>query len=270
MLRSSHCPSPSPLLESPDETPECDVLYERIALLEERLEQAQRLTALGELTGTTTHEFNNILMTILNYAKLGLRHRDDETRQKSLEKILAAANRASKITATILGVARNRKPSFEPTDLTALVEDALMLLEREMTKYKIAVEKLFLQVPEISADGNRIQQVLVNLLINARQAMPDGGRLAVKIGPAAENGMVELVIRDFGCGIPKEKLPRIFDPYFSTKTGPDESGKGGTGLGLALCKKVIEEHRGRIRVESALGKGTAFTLMLPTADSPSM
>ncbi|MDR3108323.1 MAG: sensor histidine kinase [Planctomycetaceae bacterium] len=242
-------------------------LTEHIRVLEERLEQTQRLTALGELVGTTTHEFNNILMTILNYAKMGLRHQDDETRQKAFEKILAAAERASKVTSTILGVARNRKPSLEPTDLASLVDDALLLLEREMTKYRVRVEKVFVPVPEIIADGNRIQQVLVNLFINARQAMPDGGRLVVKIVPSSQNGMVELTVRDFGCGIPKDKLSRIFDLYFSTKSGPDASGKGGSGLGLALCKKVIEEHHGRIRVESAIGKGTAFTLTFPAAES---
>ncbi|HBT76129.1 MAG TPA: two-component sensor histidine kinase [Planctomycetaceae bacterium] len=204
-------------------------------------------------------------MTVINYAKMGLRHKDDATRQKAFEKILAAATRASKITGTILGVAKNRKNRLEPTDLTGLVEDTLLLLEREMNKYRIAVEKIFRPVPEVMAEGNRIQQVILNLLINARQAMPDGGRLALKIDYDAESDMVDLVVRDFGCGIPKERLPRIFEPYFSTKSGPDESGKGGTGLGLALCKRVIEEHYGRIRVDSALGKGTAFTLKLPVA-----
>lgn len=246
---------------------EIQELRTRLATLEEQLERAEKFTALGELTGTTTHEFNNVLMTIINYAKLGLRHTDAETRQKAFEKILAAANRAAKITATILGVAKNRKNRFEPTDLTLLVEDAMLLLEREMAKYRIAVEKVFEPVPEVMIEGNRIQQVLINLLINARQAMPNGGRLVIKISADPEAGMVDLLIRDFGTGIEREKLPYIFEPLYSTKAGPDESGKGGTGLGLALCKKVIEEHRGKIRVESALGKGTAFTLKLPVASS---
>ncbi len=235
----------------------------RVAMLERQLEHAQKLCAIGELTGTTTHEFNNVLTTIINYAKMGLRHTDAETRNKAFEKILAAANRASKITSTILAVAKNRKNRHEPTDLVSLVEDTLLLLEREMNKYRITVEKVFQPIPEIRAEGNRIQQVLLNLLINARQAMPEGGRLAIKLSHDAETEMVDLVVRDYGSGIPKEKLPFIFDPYYSTKTGPDESGKGGTGLGLALCKRVVEEHRGRIRVESAVGKGTAFTLKLP-------
>ena len=241
-------------------------LLERIAILEARLEQVQQLTAVGELASTTTHEFNNILTTILNYAKMGMRHADAPTRDKAFGKILDAATRAAKVTSTVLGLARNRKPGMEPTDLVSLTNDVLLLLEREMNKYRVSVEKNFEQVPEINANGNQIQQVLVNLLINARQAMPDGGRLILKIthDPAAK--VVQLSIRDFGCGIPAEKLPRIFDSFYTTKEGPDASGKGGTGLGLSLCKNVVERHHGKIRVDSTLGKGTMFTLKFPALE----
>ena len=240
-------------------------LQSRIELLEDQLMQAQRLTALGELTSTTTHEFNNILMTIINYAKLGLRHKDEPSRTKAFDKILTAANRAAKITNTVLAVAKNRKKGLEPTNFAALVEDSLLLLERKMNKYRITVEKLFAdQMPEIMADGNQIQQVVLNLLINARQAMTSGGRLVLKMSYDEENEMIDFVVRDFGCGIPQDKLPRIFEPFYSTKSGPDESGKGGTGLGLASCKTIVEQHQGLIRVESTEGKGTAFTVKLPT------
>jgi len=240
-------------------------LQNRIEFLENQLVQAQRLSALGELTGTTTHEFNNILMTIINYAKLGLRNKDGASRTKALDKILTAANKAARITNTVLAAAQNRKKGFEPVNFVALIEDSLILLEREMSKYRITVEKSFPEkLPEITADGNQILQVVLNLLINARQAMPDGGRLVLKMSYDEENEMVDFVVRDFGCGIPQDKLPRIFDPFYSTKSGPDDSGKGGTGLGLASCRTIIEQHRGLIRVESAEGKGTAFTVKLPT------
>lgn len=243
-------------------------LLEKIRLLEERLNQAGQLTAVGELASTTTHEFNNILTTILNYAQMGLRHPDKETRDKSFQKILDAANRAAKVTATVLGLARNRKPGREPTDLVSITEDVLLLLEREMTKYRVRVEKNFAPVPEILANGNQIQQVLINFLVNARQAMPDGGRLILTIGPDEESeDLVDLTVRDFGTGIPADKLTKIFDPFFSTKKGPDESGKGGTGLGLSLCRDIIEKHGGKIRVQSSVGKGTAFTLRLPKAQT---
>ena len=240
-------------------------LLQQIDMLKQQLARAERLTALGELVSTTTHEFNNVLMTIINYAKMGLRHKDTPTREKSFEKILAAGNRAAKITNTVLGMARNRSTQQESTNLTQLVEDTLVLLEREMNKYRIAVDKSFQPIPEAYVNGNQIQQVLLNLLINARQAMPGGGRLAIKLHYDADSDMIDLVVRDNGSGIPPDVLPKIFEPFFTTKTGPDGSGKGGTGLGLATCRDIIEAHRGRIRVDSTLGKGTAFTLKLPTA-----
>lgn len=241
-------------------------LEEQVEILTQQLQDAQKLTSLGELVSTTTHEFNNVLMTIINYAKMGLRCRDDAVRDKSLKKILAASDKASRMTNSILGVARNRSDGFELTDLSRLIEDALVLLEREMNKYRIHVEKQLAAVPSVSANANQIQQVLLNLLINARQAMPDGGRLLVKLDHDTESQRLVLVVRDNGSGIPADRLPRIFDPFYSTKAGPDETGKGGTGLGLAACRNIIEAHRGRIRVQSTVGKGTEFTIMIPVAD----
>jgi len=240
-------------------------LPEQIEILKQQLAQAQKLTALGELVSTTTHEFNNVLMTIINYAKIGMRHKDQTSRDKCFDKILNAANRAAKITNGILGLARNRSAGQEPTDLAQLVDDTMILLEREMNKYRIAVEKRLQPVPLAVVNGNQLQQVLLNLLINARQAMPSGGRIVIKLGLDAEGDMIELVVRDYGCGIPADKLPHIFEPFYTTKKGPDASGKGGTGLGLAMCKDIIEAHHGRIRVDSTVGKGTAFTLKLPAA-----
>jgi signal transduction histidine kinase len=240
-------------------------LQEQIEALKQQVAQMQKLTALGELVSTTTHEFNNVLMTIINYAKLGLRHKDAATREKSFEKILSAGNRAAKITNGVLGIARNRSPNQEPTDLTPIIEDTLLLLERELNKYRIAVDKQFHPVPMACVCANQIQQVLLNLLINARQAMPGGGRLMIRLSHDAEANTVDILIRDYGCGIPADKLPRIFEPFYTTKSGPDASGKGGTGLGLSLCRDIIEAHHGRIRVDSTIGKGTAFTLKFPVA-----
>jgi len=240
-------------------------LPEQIELLKQQLAQAQKFTALGELVSTTTHEFNNVLMTIINYAKIGMRHKDEANRDKCFDKILTAANRAAKITNGILGLARNRSAGQEPTDLTKLIDDTMVLLEREMNKYRIAVERRYQPIPLAVVNGNQIQQVLLNLLINARQAMPNGGRVAIKLLHDPESDMIDLVVRDYGCGIPPETLPHIFDLHFTTKKGPDASGKGGTGLGLAMCRDIIEAHHGRIRVDSTVGKGTAFTLKLPAA-----
>jgi signal transduction histidine kinase len=239
-------------------------LQQQVAILKLQLAQAQKLTAIGELVSTTTHEFNNVLTTIINYAKLGLRHADAATREKAFEKILSAGNRAAKITTGVLGFARNRSSSFEPTDLCRVVEDSLMLLEREMVKYRIKVDKHLDPVPTAWANGNQIQQVLLNLLINARQAMGNGGLIVVRLSYDEPTDIIDLMVRDTGSGIPAETLRKIFDPFFTTKSGPDDSGKGGTGLGLAMCRDIIEAHHGRIRVDSTPGRGTAFTLKLPT------
>ncbi|MDG1874645.1 MAG: ATP-binding protein [Mariniblastus sp.] len=238
-------------------------LQDEITALKKRLDQSQRMTALGELVSTTTHEFNNVLMTIINYAKMGMRHEDKETRDKAFAKINKAGMRASKITNAVLGMARNRSEHFELTDVAKLIDESMVLLEREMQKYRISVDMQIDDVPEISAIGNQIQQVLMNLLINARQAMSEGGQLVIKLQQNTANHTVDLSIRDYGPGIPQDKLRRIFDPYYTTKSGPDETGKGGTGVGLATCKNIIEAHGGKIRVESSVGKGTNFTLMFP-------
>ncbi len=250
------------------ESPAQPSAEEQIAMLKEQLCQAQKLTALGELVSTTTHEFNNVLTTILNYAKMGQRHRDQATRDKAFEKILTAGQRAARITNGILGFARNRSQGMEPTDLAKLVDDTVLLLEREMVKYRVLVEKQFQAIPPAMANTNQIQQVLLNLLVNARQAMPSGGHILIRLSYDPAQQMDELMVRDTGSGIPSDKLPRIFDRFYTTKSGPDASGKGGTGLGLSFCRDIIEAHHGRIRVESTVGKGTAFTLKLPAVRFP--
>lgn len=239
---------------------------QEILALRNELRQLQAMATLGELMGTATHEFNNVLMTIINYAKLGIRNTDTPSRDKALAKILTASERAAKITSTILAQARNRSDSLEPTDLCELVDSALVLLEREMRKYRIAVETNFASnAPRAMASGNQIQRVLLNLLINARQAMPEGGTVLIRVAGSDDGRAVELTVRDSGTGIPAESLPKIFDSFYSTKDGPDDSGKGGTGLGLAACKDIIAQHKGRIRVESTVGRGTAFIICLPVA-----
>lgn len=259
MLPQAHGDSASP--DTSDKDAE-------LASLRGELRRMQSMAALGELTGTATHEFNNVLMTVINYAKLGLRNEDTAGRTKALTKILEASQRAAKITSTILAQARNRSESMEPTCLCEIIEGSMVLLEREMRKYRVAVEtQLDASTPKIIASGNQLQRVLLNLLINARQAMPEGGTVLIKLAPVPGEESVELTVRDSGTGIPQDQLPKIFESFYSTKEGPDESGKGGTGLGLAACKEVIDGHGGRIRVQSTVGRGTAFIIRLPITPS---
>ena len=238
-------------------------VVQQLNSLKSQLEQAQRMATIGELTSTTTHEFNNLLMTILNYAKLGQRHKDEPSRDKAFQRILDAANRATKITGSILSLARSRNGQFEGTQLRSIIEDTLLLLEREFRKYRIQLETKLDEVPEVLANASQLQRVIVNLLVNARQATSEGGLVRVTLQMDSASGEVVVTIRDSGSGISAENLPRIFEPYFTTKSGPDASGKGGTGIGLASCKEIVDAHRGRIRVESSVGKGTAFIIRLP-------
>lgn len=239
-----------------------------LAQLQQRLTQVEKLAAVGELTSTTTHEFNNLLMTILNYAKMGLRNKDEASREKAFTRILDAANRGAKITNTVLGLARNRSGDLEPTNLVPIVADTLVLLEREMQKYRVAIETQFDEVPNVMAAGNQIQRLMLNLLTNARQAIGEVGTIRIRIVFEEKTNSVVLTVRDSGHGIAPVNLPKIFEPFFTTKNGPDSSGKGGTGLGLSACKEIVDQHRARLRVESTEGKGTLFSIRFPalTAD----
>ena len=247
-----------------DQENELNELRAQVEVLTKRLNECQRMTALGELVSTTTHEFNNVLMTIINYAKMGIRYDDKPTRDKAFDKINQAGNRAAKITNAVLGMARNRSEHFEQTDVAKLVDETMVLLERELQKYRISVDvQAEENLPTASVIGNQIQQVLMNLVINARQAMSEGGQLQIRMAQDKQAKTVDLSVRDYGTGMDEATMRKIFEPYYSTKNGPDESGKGGTGLGLATCKNIIEAHGGKIRLESSLGQGTCFTLKLP-------
>lgn len=234
----------------------------KIQDLQQQLMQAQKLSTVGALASSMTHEFNNILTTIINYAKLGMRHKDAATREKAFDKILNAGQRASKITTGLLSYSRRGNDRREPVDLISLVQDLLVLVEKDLQIHRVRLQTNFEGRPVARINASQIQQVLLNLMVNARQAMEPGGQLTLSVRANHQTGMAEISVRDTGHGIPGDHLRKIFDPYFSTKTA-DANGQGGTGLGLALAREVIEAHLGRIRVESAIGKGTTFTLKLP-------
>ena len=228
-----------------------------------QLLQAQRLSSVGALASSVAHEFNNILTTIINYAKLAVKAEgNDAARTQALEKILKGSQRAALIINSMLGFARNSATVREMTDIVALVEEVLVLTEKDLSKHRIQVEKKFPGRPKAPVVAAQLEQVLINLVINARQAMPRGGRLRLEARENARSGMVEIKVADSGIGIPPDRLRLIFEPFFTTKE-PDENGHGGTGLGLSVCRQIIEQHQGRIRVESQVGKGSTFTVKLP-------
>jgi signal transduction histidine kinase len=162
----------------------------------------------------------------------------------------------------MLGFARNSSTQRETTDLAGLVEEVLVLAEKDLSKHRVQVETKFQGRPQAPVVPGQIEQVLLNLIINARQAMPRGGRLRIDVRANPRTQMVEVRVADTGVGIPPEGLRLIFEPFYTTKQ-PDEHGHGGTGLGLSVCRQIIEQHHGRIRVESVVGKGSVFTVKLP-------
>src|SRR5437868_2764511 len=205
--------------------------------LRQQLLQAQRLSSVGALASSVAHEFNNILTTIINYAKLGLRSPHDEgTRSQALERILKGSQHAATIINSMLGFARNNSAQRELTDIVRIVEEVLILVDKDLRKHQVQAATKFHGRPKAAVVPGQIEQILLNLIINARQAMPRGGRLTLDVRENATSKMAEIHICDTGVGIPPEQLRRIFDPFFTTKE-PDDEGHGGSGLGLSVCRQ---------------------------------
>jgi signal transduction histidine kinase len=230
--------------------------------LRQQLLQAQRLSSVGELASSIAHEFNNILTTIINSAKLGMRNADVSEKQQAFERVVKAGQRAAVIAGGMLGFARKGGTYRQNCDIARLVEEVLILTEKDLLKHRVQVETRFLARPTAWVVPGQVEQILVNLIINARQAMPTGGRLKIEVREGPGGDLVEVKVADTGVGIPPDQLRLIFEPFFTTKQ-PDEYGRGGTGLGLSVCRQIIEQHHGRIRAESVVGKGSTFTLKLP-------
>lgn len=230
-----------------------------------QVRELQRVSSLGVLAGSVCHELNNALTPILNYAKMGAKSKDEEFRSKSLDKILAGAQRATAITTGMLGLARPNLNKKAAADLARLTEDTLMLTAKDLEKHRVELVLNVRNRPMAIVCPPQIQQVLLNLIINARQAMGSQGhgRLSVQVGTDSTGKWAEVSISDSGPGMEPAVLKRIFEPFFTTKPPGDESGLGGTGLGLPVCRDIIEAHHGRLRVESKPGHGATFTVRLP-------
>jgi two-component system NtrC family sensor kinase len=165
--------------------------------------------------------------------------------------------RCSSIVRNLLDFARQRPPAFQPVDVAAVLEEALSLLAHHLAIQRVGVVRDLRPMPRVSADFGQLRQAVVNVLMNACEAMPEGGKLTVHAGPVGEGGEgVEIRVTDTGTGILPEHLGKIFDPFFTTK-------EKGTGLGLSVVYGIVDKHRGTIRVESRVGQGTTVILRLP-------
>ena len=236
--------------------------------LKSQLNQLQHLANIGTVSYMIAHEINNLLTPLKSYADLALKNFDDKALcEKALQKTVQNCERASSVMESMLALANNQTQEWKNAELLTLVEEIFGCLCRDFRKDGITVEVNIPQNLTLWAVPVQIQQVLMNLILNARHAMlPGGGVLSIRA--EEKHDSVEIEIKDTGAGIKTTDLERIFDPFFSTKKdGNSTSENSGAGLGLAFCKRVIEGHKGLISVESKPARGSKFRIILPKPQS---
>lgn len=233
----------------------------RVAL-ERSARQAEKLAALGALAAGLAHELNNPIGIISSRIEIMLLDAESEPLPREVTEDLRVlhrhAQRVARIAQGLLSFSRQSSERRGPVDLNHLVEETLLLMEKQVVKEGIAVKRaLAPDLPPVWGDDNALQQVMLNLLSNARDALPEGGEIAVETGPSpGQPGAVRLIVSDTGPGIPPDVLPKIFDPFFTTKSE-------GTGLGLSISYGIVRDHKGTVDVQSRPGEGTTFILTFP-------
>ncbi|MCF7957087.1 MAG: ATP-binding protein [Phycisphaerae bacterium] len=237
---------------------------EKIDQLQVQMTTIQKMAAMGTMSCIAAHEFNNLLVPIINYSELALKHPEDTKLVcKTLEKVIQHGNRAAAIIASMLNTGRDNDKDLESVNLTDLIEDCFLTLARDMKKDNITISMKVDPDLSVTAVKGQLHQVILNLLINARQAMLErGGKLTIEACRHSD-AKVEIKITDTGCGIPSENLNKIFEPFFTTKKNSTHPDKQGTGLGLLACSNIIENHGGTLGVTSEPGCGSTFTITLP-------
>jgi two-component system NtrC family sensor kinase len=245
-------------------------MTQKLSDAQRQVYQSQKLAAVGQLAAGVAHEINNPLTGVLTYSSFLLKRAADTPEFKDdLEVIVRETQRCRGIVKGLLDFARPSPPEKHPSDVNEIVERAIRIVQTQLAAHRVEVHKtLRADLPMVHADANQIQQIIVNLLLNANDAIGEGGgsvALATALktnGDASQNRTreVEISVSDTGCGIPAANLERIFEPFFSTK------GRKGTGLGLAVAWGIVEKHNGRIAVESEVGQGTTVRVLLPVGE----
>jgi len=225
---------------------------------EKRVREATRLSGIVDLSATIAHEIRNPLASLSGSAELLLDRLADHESRRLAQTIIREVERVDSIVEDFLSFTRLRSMEPAVTDLTELVTDIVVLLHHSR-RFHAATKIVYQELPapfKVVADPRQLKQALLNIGLNALDAMPRGGALEIAVRPEAQPGMVEIAVRDTGCGMASEVQARMFEPFFSTK-------EEGSGIGLYVAQRVIEGHRGTIAVESAPGKGTAFRILIP-------
>lgn len=238
----------------------------QLDMVRQQLTESQRLATIGTIAAVIAHEFNNLLTPIVSYSQFALTSAESETPdmdliKKALSKAFGSASKAGKICTSMLALARGQSISGQ-IGVQKLIDEVLLVLARDPQKDGIALRVQIQPDLVVQVDPVQLEQVMLNLLINARQAMlGKGGSLTIKA--SGDDKEVKIQVIDTGSGIPEKLLPKIFQPFFTTKGTARQGESKGSGLGLAICKEIIEHHKGRIEVQSEVGKGTTFSIILP-------
>jgi len=240
-------------------------IVRRLKETREQLVHAEKLASLGQLSASIAHEINNPLAGILTYTKLLAKKISGDTLEKGaaldhLSKMESEVGRCSRIIRNLLDFSRQTEPTLRLVDVNQVIEQVLAMVGHQAQLQNVeVVRELSPSLSKVMADSDKLQQVFTNLTLNAIQAMSGGGKLTLRT--SVENSQVRIDVQDTGCGISKENLSKLFTPFFTTK----EKGSG-VGLGLAVVRGIIERHKGEIKVQSEVGKGTTFSVYLGVPD----
>ena len=230
---------------------------------QQQAHSSERLASVGRLAAGAAHEINNPLSAVIGTAELLLRKAAAEKERRALEVILQQSDRIAKIVDDLMGLARPAPPQCEITDIAPLITQTLELLRTRIQASGVKTREEFQPtLPRVYADPKQLEQVFLNLVVNALDSMGKGGVLSIRVGPAVDQKRLRIEFSDTGKGISPKQLSSIFDPFFTGKPEGE-----GTGLGLSICRSIIESHQGEITVSSTPGEGTTFSVLLPLADA---
>jgi two-component system NtrC family sensor kinase len=232
---------------------------------DQQIMKSERLATLGQLAAGVAHEINNPLGTISIYTQMILDDlgKDNDSCRENLAVVMKQTNRAGRIVKDLLEYARQPEPEMRILNINDVLRKAIAIITHPAELQSIVVStNLAPELPDSQGDGDKLQQVFVNIIMNALQAMPQGGELTVVTRPAEDNKLIEIEISDTGCGIPQEHLSKLFDPFFSTKSAGE-----GTGLGLSVSLGIVQRHNGTIDVKSKVGEGSRFIIRFPVGEN---
>ena len=253
-----------------ERTEEINIALEEIKQVNKKLIHSEKMAVVGELASGIAHEFNNLIGIMQAYAEFAKSQSTKKNTDKLIEAVLLSSKRAKTITKGLLSFARRIQPMKERADIHAVIDEVLLLIENEMRKANITIDRNFDEnIKNVVIDVGQIEQVLLNLLVNAKHALQrkkTGGKIIIKTLDFTNR--IKIIVSDNGTGIKKADVNKIFEPFFTTKGSKGNSKIRGTGLGLSVSQGIIEGHQGTLEVESEEKVGTDFTICLPKKDQP--